>query len=85
MSPESLFDSAWNDTKLFRFPISSGIDPSKLLWDRLRNLESVEMVNNPLGIGPLKLLLERSSSSNLVRFPSVLGNLPLKAFMPSHR
>lgn len=39
------------------------------------------MLNNPLGIGPVRLLFERFSPNNVVRFPSVIGSPPLKLFM----
>ena len=43
-------------------------------------IESVCMLNISVGIDPIKLLLSRYSSSKFVRFPRVLGIVPLNLF-----
>ena len=80
ISPDNLLEYARNSTRFFRFPISSGIGPSKLLLDSSKIPESVWMLNISIGIRPIKLLSERPSANKFVMFPSVLGILPLKVF-----
>ena len=80
ISPDNLLYSACKTIILSKFPISEGIEPSKLLWDRSKPSERVEMLNTSLAIWPVKLLLARLSDDKLVRFPTMLGMLPLKAF-----
>jgi hypothetical protein len=43
------------------------------------------MLNNMLGTGPFKLLVERLNVDNSVKFPRVSGILPLNEFMSSHK
>ncbi|KAJ1275896.1 hypothetical protein BS78_05G171200 [Paspalum vaginatum] len=80
ISPDNLLDSARNTIILFKYPISKGIEPSKLLLDRSKPSEREEMLNISLGIRPVKPLMARLNENKFLRLPIMLGMLPVKAF-----
>ncbi|KAG2649493.1 hypothetical protein PVAP13_1NG101019 [Panicum virgatum] len=70
--------------RFLRFPTSIGKDPDKELCARYMNLDNVVMENSSLGVGPERLLWERSNTSKgqLLRLE---GIAPLIALVPRRK
>ena len=76
ISPYSLLLETSSMSRLISCPISGGIIPVRLFFDKSNPKESEEMLRISLGMDPSRLLTDRFNIINLWHCPRLAGMFP---------